>query len=287
MYKGEGNFVVGQNLFASARYAYISGGFQLAPAGGMDKNVYQDDNGVYHGSYLLYKTDRPQYFAGGDASYFKGNHELKFGFSWRKTPVDSLSQWPGSRIVTFYAGYPNMQAQLTQDFISNTEGKYINGFVTDTISMNKLTVIAGVRFDHQTSSLTQSTTPAVAGSALLPAKTVSAVNNAYDFNSVAPRVGITYALDDARKTILRASYAIFASQLPGNAASFISPAQYSYALYSATDLNGNGVADPNELGALIGTRRIRSGQPGRALDEQHHRRSEGAAHAGSPGGHRS
>ena len=91
---------------------------------------------------------------------------------------------------------------------------------------------------------------------------MSAINNAYDFNSVAPRVGITYALDDARKTILRASYAIFASQLPGNAASFVSPAQYSYALYSATDLNGNGVADPNELGALLGTRGFDPANPG-------------------------
>ncbi len=57
MYKGEGNFVIGQSLFASARYAYISGGFQLAPAGGMNTSAYQDDNGVWHGSYLLYKTD--------------------------------------------------------------------------------------------------------------------------------------------------------------------------------------------------------------------------------------
>ncbi|HEX3703292.1 MAG TPA: carboxypeptidase regulatory-like domain-containing protein, partial [Vicinamibacterales bacterium] len=265
MYKGDGNFVVGQNLFAAARVAYISGGFQLAPAGGLTPNVYQDADGVYHGSYELYVTNRPQYYAGGDASYFAGKHEVKFGFSWRKTPVDSLSQWPGSRIVTFVdsSGYPNLQAQVTQDLISSTVGRYVNGFVTDTISLSRLTVIAGIRYDRSTSSLNTSTTPAVPGfETILPAKTVNGVDNAYAFNTVTPRVGITYALDESRKTIARASYALFASQLPANAASFISPAQYSYATYSAVDKNGNNVADPNEIGALIGTRGFDPSNPG-------------------------
>jgi hypothetical protein len=255
MYKGDGNFVVGQNLFASVRYAYISGGFQLAPAGGLNVSPYQDDSGVWHGSYEQFSTNRPQYYAGGDASYFAGKHEIKFGFAWRKTPVDSISQWPGpNRIVTIFNGYPDMQAQVTQDLIGSTTGRYANGFVTDTISLNRLTVIAGIRVDRSSSSLNTSTTPAVLGfENVLPAKTVVGVDNAYLFTNVTPRVGITYALDDSRKTILRTSYALFAGQLPANAATFISPAQYSYALYSAVDKNGNHVADLNEIGALVGT----------------------------------
>ena len=265
LFKGEGNFVIGQNLFASARVAYVSGGFQLAPAGGLDANAYLDDAGVWHGSYLLYKTDRPQYYGGGDASYFAGKHEVKFGFAWRKTPVDSLSQWPGTnRIVTIYDGYPNMQAQVTQDFVLSTTGRYINGFVTDTISLNRLTVIAGIRIDKGTSSLNPSTAPAVAGfSTILPSKTAPEVNAAYSFTNATPRVGITYAMDDSRKTVARASYAIFASQMPANAASFISPAQYSYALYSAVDRNGNKVADPGEIGELLGTLGFDPANPGK------------------------
>ncbi len=248
LFKEEGNFVIGQSLFLAARYAYMSGGFHLAPVGGLDKNVYLDDNGVYHNSYLDYGTDRPQYYAGGDGSYFVKNHEVKFGFAWRKTPVDSASVWPGSRIVTIWNGYPDLQAQATQDLISSTTGRYVNGFVTDTISMNRLTIIAGVRFDHQTSSLNSTTTPAVPGfEFILPAKTVTAVDNVFDFNNVTPRIGITYALDDSRKSILRASYAMFASQLPASASTIVSPSQYSYALYNAVDRNGNNVADLNEI----------------------------------------
>ncbi len=227
LYKGEGNFVVGQNLVLSARYAYTSGGFTLDPIGGLDTSAYRDDAGVDHGSYVLFTTKRPQYYAGGDGSYFIGKHEVKFGFSWRKTPVTSLTQWPGNRTQTFFDGYPDLTANVYQDYAQAYTGRYTQAFVTDTMSLNRLTVIAGIRFDHQTSGLDATSTSAVPGyEAYLPAKTVTPVSNVYDFNNVTPRVGITYALDESRQTILRASYAMFASQLPAGSASFVSPAQY-------------------------------------------------------------
>src|SRR5438132_12603131 len=99
-YKGEGTFTLGHNLFATARYAFIDGGFSLTPEGGLDKNFYQDDSGVWLNSYYFYTTKRPQYHEAGDASWFSGKHEVKFGVSWRKTPVDYLSGATGNRIIT-------------------------------------------------------------------------------------------------------------------------------------------------------------------------------------------
>jgi len=252
-YKGEGNFVVGQNLFAAARYAFVDGGFSLTPQGGLDKSFYKDDANVWHGSYYFYKTTRPQHYVGGDASYFVGKNEVKFGFSWRKTPVDSISQVTGNKIITIWNGYPNMLAYAQQDFAQNTDARYVQGFVTDTISLDRLTLIGGVRFDRQTSSYRQTSAAAVPGFSLLPAVTAPAVANAYTFNSVTPRVGVTYALDDSRKTVARASYAMFASQLPGSQAGFVSPIQpYTYVYYYAIDRNGNGVADLNEIDFAAG-----------------------------------
>jgi hypothetical protein len=69
----------------------------------------------------------------------------------------------------------------------------------------------------------------------------------FKWNNVTPRVGVTMAIDQARKTVVRASYAMFASQLPGDEAKFISPIQYSYAYYNAVDLNHDGVAQLNEI----------------------------------------
>jgi len=241
MYKGEGNFVLGQKLFATARYAHINSGFTLDPIGGRDINFYQDDAGVWHNSYYFITTNRPQDYIGGDASYFAGKHEVKFGFAWRRTPVNSISEVTGDQIFSIWAGYPNMTAKAQRAFNQNTLGKYWNGWVTDTISLDRLTVTAGIRFDHQTSSYQQTISPAITGIPLMPQLTAPAVQDAYVFNALGPRLGATYAVDESRKTVVRASYAMFASQLPGSAASFVSPIQpYTYVYYNAIDRQTNG-----------------------------------------------
>ena len=187
--------------------------------------MYLDDAGVYHNSYLFYETNRPQYYASGDASYFVGRQEIKAGFSWRKTPVESLSEWPGSNILTIWNGYPDMQAQVTRNLPNNTTGRYTTAFLTDTIALDRITINGGVRFDHQTSSLDQTVVAGVPGFADLPSVTAPAASNAYSFNTFTPRVGVTYAFDENKRTIGRVSYAMFASQLPANAAAFVSPIQ--------------------------------------------------------------
>ena len=246
-FKGEGNFVVGSRLFATAKVAHVSGGFVLAPVGGLDKDYYLDDGGVAHNSFYQYQSDRPQAYVSGDGNYFAGRHEVKFGGAWRSTPVTTEQIWPASHLIATWDGYPNMFVQVARDYKAATTAKYINGFVTDTLSLNRLTIIGGIRFDHQESSLAEATVPAVPGIAILPSVTAPAVPGVYKWNNVTPRVGFTYALDEARKTVVRASYAMFASQLPGSEASFVSPIQYSYAYYNAVDKNGDGVAQLNEI----------------------------------------
>jgi hypothetical protein len=246
-FKGEGNFVLGSRMFATARVAHVDGGFQLAPAGGLDKDYYLDDGGVAHNTFYQYQSTRPQDYAGGDASYFTGKHELKFGAAWRSTPVTTEQIWPASHLIASWDGYPDMFVQVARDYKAATEAKYLNGFVTDTISLDRLTIIGGIRFDHQESSLGNASVPGVSGIAVLPALNAPAVPGVYKWNNVTPRVGLTYAVDDARKTVVRASYAMFASQLPGSEASFVSPIQYSYAYYNAVDRNGDGIAQLSEI----------------------------------------
>ena len=241
MYKGEGNFVIAQKIFAAARYAHIHGGFTLDPIGGRNIDFYADDDGVWHNSYYFYNSNRPQDYVGGDASYFAGKHEVKFGFAWRRTPVESVSEVTGDQVFSTWTGYPNMLAKAQRANNINTVGKYTSGYVTDTISLDRLTIVGGIRYDHQTSSYEQTTSPAIGGIPLMPSITAQAVENAYVFNNLTPRVGVTYALDESRKTVARASYAMFASQLPGNAASFVSPIQpYTYVYYNVVDRQTNG-----------------------------------------------
>ena len=249
-FKGEGNFVVGQNLFLTARVSHYPWGFFLTPEGGMDKQAYQDDGGVWHGSYADYRSTRPADTVAGDGSYFLGKNELKFGFSWRKVDVHSATSWPGNKIISLPNGYPNMIAEADPVNFINAQAKYVSGFVSDAITANRLTANIGVRFDHQTDSLQQYSMPGItiAGFApYLPELTSPAVKNALVWNSVSPRLSVSYALDQSRKTLLRGSYAMFASQLGNGSSSFVAVGQYRYVAFDAVDKNGDHIAQPNEI----------------------------------------
>jgi hypothetical protein len=246
--KGEGNFVIGNNLFLAARGSHVDGGFQLAARGGTGAQMYVDDAGVTRGSADLYKTDRPQNNFAVDGNSFRGRHELKFGFGWRKATVDSSDVYPGNGVVSYHIGYPDMLAKITRPNRTLTNTVYTSAYAGDTWSMDRLTLNLGVRWDRQAASLGAATVPASPVlPSLLPGLTATPAENAIVWNAVTPRLGMTYALNEQRKTVARASYSMFASQLGATAAGHISAVQYSGIYYYAIDLNGNKAADGNEI----------------------------------------
>jgi hypothetical protein len=204
---------------------------------------------------LFYSTDRPQWNFVVDGNVFRGKHELKFGFGWRKAAVTSESGWPGGG-YTVHTGYPNTQVTLVRNWASSGDGIYWNAFLGDNISLGRTTLNLGLRWDRAQNHVNEMSVPAnPIAPDLLPALDATGQKNAIVMNSVTPRLGLTYALNESRRTILRASYAMFASQLNAvEAASTVSQIPYySYVYYEAVDLNGNGVAEANELGAFLGS----------------------------------
>ena len=148
-----------------------------------------------------------------------------------------------------------MQARVVRDWSLSGEGNYWNAYIGDTISLNRLTVNAGVRWDRSASSVLGASVPASpALPTLLPALEAPGIENAIVYNNVTPRVGVTYAVNESRKTILRGSYAAFASQLDSNRAALTVSAipYYSYVYYAAVDTNGNRIADVNEFTTFQG-----------------------------------
>jgi hypothetical protein len=254
LYKGEANLVLGNNVFLTGRYAYVDGGFALTPQGGLSTPYYQDDADIWRGSYNHYETVRPQKTASMDGNFFKGRHEIKFGFSWRKADVDSTTIVPGGTgpnyIVSEHDGYPNMIASVVVWNDNTSAGaKYSSAYIGDTISLDRLTLNLGVRWGRVAASVkanTQVGNPVLPD--LLPDLTSTAVDDAIVNNAFTPRVGVTYALDEGRKTIARASYASFASQLNAGEANFMSTVTTrGVYFYDVLDLNGNKVVDPAEL----------------------------------------
>jgi len=247
-YKGEARFIVGPKVVATARGAYITGDSLLTPAGGMTANYYIDDGGVVHNSYFQQQSSRRQRYLAGDLSGLFGVHALDAGLSYRQTPIDNQTQYPGDHIVSVWNSYPNLLAQVTRDVSQSTSARYVAGFAQDTISLSHFTVTAGIRFDRQSSSLNAASVSAVAGfETLLPAATAAARDEVYAWTNLTPRIAAAYSIGTAFPVTVRGSYAMFASQLAATQAAFASPIQDAFVNYAAVDANADGVAQISEL----------------------------------------
>ena len=86
---------------------------------------------------------------------------------------------------------------------------------------------------------------------LLPAIVAPGQDKMIDLSLFSPRARRSATRSTrTRRTLLRASYGLFGSQLGTGTVQSFSAASQALLIYSATDRNGNNVADPNELETL-------------------------------------
>jgi hypothetical protein len=269
LYKAELNYVASNSLFLTFRGAHVNGPFTLTPKGGLEKQMFIDSNGVTHNSTLYNANDRPQVVFNGDGSWFRGRHELRFGASSRNYTDDNITQYPGN----FQDIELDPESGLTyaipiRPYHQVNRALYTSAFIGDTISLDRVTVNGALRFDRATSS-----TDAIHIDAhpyvpdVLPAVDAPAVKNAVVWNTWSPRVGVTYQLGNDRRTVVRASYASFASQLNATVAGNVSAASFAYAYYLAVDANHNFNIEPDELGPFLGSRNVYPGDPNRSVNQ--------------------
>jgi hypothetical protein len=260
IWKGELSQVFSPQVFATASYSFVDGGFQLVPVGGLGVDAFRDSAGVYHNSYAFFQTSRPQHQASANASYFFNTgslgHELKFGFQYRKTPVTSASGFPGPTGSEAYediqpdATNPNVAiATLARNATFSNDLEFYNGFIGDTITAGNLTVNAGVRYDYQranTGSATVLPNPIIPE--IMPGFSVAAGGTAIQWRDWEPRIGATYAVDSQKRLLLKASYARYADQLGvATIATINAIPGYSYLQYQWTDSNHDNKVQRNEI----------------------------------------
>jgi hypothetical protein len=253
LFKLEDNHVFSPSFFMNVKLAYYGAGFNLAPRGDTSGSV-DFDKQVTYGAYEFYGTKRPQYTGNIDGNYFfagmGGNNELKFGFGYRKTPVDSTSNYVGAtRLVGFTYGPDSAYAYVTRDRHAFYQTAYSSAYLGDTFTKDRFTLNVGARFDHQTGGNRPSSSEAnPAFPNLLPALSFNGAGTGVNFNDISPRVAMTYALDQGRKTVLRASYARYAGQLSASDAQYDNPlGSVSYLAYLWDDRNGDGFVQPAEV----------------------------------------
>ncbi len=256
LYKGQVNLIGGSNTFVTVRAGHVGNGFSLTPQGGLATTGYRDAERVRQGSYVFYETKRPDNSVLADGTWFKGRHEIAFGGSWRHTKDDERQDFPGSGVdnlhATDFATSRQIQAWVYRPFFASSVGVNQSLYLGDTIRNGRISAQLSLRYDRSYASMLESAQAANPGfPTLLPAITAPAVDKMIDLSLLSPRAGVSYALDENGRTLVRASYGLFGSQLGSGTVQAFSAASQAVLIYSATDRNGNNVADPGELDSLL------------------------------------
>jgi hypothetical protein len=244
--------IFGPSFYLTATGARIINHYELTPIGGRDVDSWWDVNDGFHRTYKYFHQNTPQTNARIDGSAYvssgKLTHELKFGFGYRDTPVQSTTAWPGSgNFGNFYDDYA--LAALTRPAIPNYGSRYVDTFIGDTVTLGNLTLTGGVRYDIQRSKNFGSTVPAnPVVPDLLPSVTFPGDSRNLEWKGFSPRLGATWAIGPASKTLLRASYSRYMDQMGSSDAGASNPFYRVQMLYYYwDDLNGDKTIQRNEI----------------------------------------
>ena len=255
--KLEDNHIFGSSLFVTGRYAYYNTGFGLVPEGGLDMPAGEDYIlGESFGSTQDVTYLRPQHSAGVDGNMFVngwgGGHDLKFGGGWRRSDASAIQTWPADMIRAMANSVTDYRARLYRGGAGTDRVEFFNLYLGDTFTHERATLDLGVRYDRQWGrALASQTTSNLAFPDLVPGIDFAGYRSPFTWNTISPRIGLTYALDKSRKTVLRTSFNRYAGQLETSIVGYMNPsANAGFADYRWVDANHDHFAQPSEV--LIG-----------------------------------
>jgi hypothetical protein len=197
-----------------------------------------------------YRLDGSSFFNTGSV-----NHELKFGFGYRTAGAEGLTTYPQNQLIYDLSGLSGVPDGLGITYFYgispyNYEFKYNDIYAGDTMLWGNLTVQAGLRFDNQKSAAGDQFSPV---NSVVP-EYLPAINYSssdiptLEWDSISPRLGLTYALGQDKKTLLRAAYNRYVGQLGSNSTGITSAFPgYRYVLFYTMDANHNDVITRDEV----------------------------------------
>jgi len=255
--KLEVNHVFNPSLFVNVKVSAWSDGLRLTPAGGTDRGATLDfNNGQGRGAILdATVDDRNELQALVDAHHFRsgwgGTHELKLGFGYKTDTATSRDTFGGDPgLVGINAG-PVSVARVYREQLIGFDSDSLHAYVGDSFTRDRLTVEAGLRFDHRSATNKPSSVAAQPSfPELLPAIDYAGGGQGISWNGLSPRLGLTYALGESRRAVARASVARYTGRLNPSATTFDNPVRASYLTYLWQDVNRDGLPEANEV--LVG-----------------------------------
>lgn len=292
IYKIQDEHMFGDNLFVSVKYSFNDAGFNLIP---MDDEElvelveYDYNAGIYHNTYWFYHASRPSHSAYLQANYFNddlfgASHEFKIGFDWRRSNGAHTWTAPGN-VLRYYNyaargipvfdttgdGTPDINPGVSyvetwrgSQGDNNTITGYA-GYFSDTITVGRLNLILGFRYDVQAPTIGEFTIAAVekdnpAWTKNFSSTTISAFDRAvsglkvptvdpnWSYSTFSPRIGLTYDLFGDGKTIAKLTFNRYGEFMGTGWGDYFAPTGTGgwFGAYWF-DENSNGIVDVTEL----------------------------------------
>jgi hypothetical protein len=250
VWKAEYNAVLSNALFFEVR-----GGAYHSVWGreGKSTDPRIEDIGNNFVSGGVWATDLRRHRPQGNASlsYAKedwgGSHNFKLGVEvMRDLLVQPFFGFPGATQTISVRN--NNAATQVDVYLPGSESK--NGLWTYAVYLNdswrphrRLTINAGIRFDRNSAYLPEQVGPV--------GQQFARVDDIVTFNNWGPRLSASYDLTGDAKTLVKASWGQFWLYPGADLASGLNPnATMWFERYGWSDLNGNGIFNPGEQGAL-------------------------------------
>src|SRR5688572_3462644 len=272
VYKGEWNGTLSDKLYVEARYGDF--GYYFPTIANSEDDYFWRDSGTLAitGAHRKWQLDRDRKQITGAATYFldaaHGSHTFKFGGEiLKEIGWEGFEQGVGGNIEHVYNNGRSNQVIFriptatttgklglgrSGDLTSSSALDVQSFFFNDTISLGRMTVNAGARYDRYSSFLPeQEQLAATVGVVSVRAKTF-AERDMFTWSGFAPRVGVIVDLTGDGRTVLKGNYGYFWHNPGvgiGSEANPNTPAKN--ATYQWNDINGDRRWQAGEEGDLL------------------------------------
>ena len=201
------------------------------------------------------------YNLNASVSYVTGSHAFKVGQQWSRAHLGSgTNRQNGSLVQQYREGVPDSVVVYNTPTIVQTDLDYKIGFYAqDSWRVNqRLTFNPGIRYDRHRNSIPEQT---AAAGRFVPARSFAAIPGVISWDDVSPRVGAVYDLSGDGRTAIKASVGKYPGFEIANTAARFNPMTSSGGTGSSVrdtrtwdDLNGNDIAEENEIGPSTNAR---------------------------------
>lgn len=266
IWKGEIDQTVG-NLYLNLKGIFTNGGFNLQPVQGKRTAdgsgrymvVYNYPEFYVSGNIDDYGTDRDQLNLNLSGNLFLenilgGDHEWKFGVDYVTAIVTTFDLYEGNLRLNYYGPDSSLplgewwEAWLYRDYQINYGFKRYSFFLQDTATFGRLTFNLGLRYDIESSVVSEYEIPA---SPWLPqymvALKVSEIDPGIKWKTLSPRLSLVWDIFGTGKDIFKLSVSRYGSQSGFGLADFINPVGWTEVDLIWQDFNGDGRVTSNEL----------------------------------------